>query len=293
MRNGLRAFPPRYAQLLRFTLAAALLRLAPLIPAVLAYFFVPVRSWLRLGLALVPALWVLIVCPARVRYGQALAAFVKNPSTPLRARALLQGGGWIPYFRARWKHMRANALPLVVLTAVCAVLLLVNSFFGLSVVLSACSAVATGLGTVAAFLPRLMAGEAVWQPAGLLGGVAVLFVVFGVCLALFGVGSFRTSALRFGQPAGAATGGAMKPLLRENLTLWLPTLLLLAALLAFYYRETGLLLANFLGAAPLFSARPGVLQLALMAVCAVSYFIYLPVRKYNTARFAAGNGEMQ
>jgi hypothetical protein len=120
--------------------------------------------------------------------------------------------------------------------------------------------------------------------------VFVLFAAFGACLMLFGLGAFRTSGYRFGGSAESAAGKAMRPLLRENLTLWLPTLLLLLALLVFYYREVGLLLSNALGAAPLFSARPGIVQLVLMALCAISYFVYLPVRKYNTARFTAGGG---
>ena len=293
MRKYFGGLPPRYPALLRLTLSAALFRLAPLAPAALAYFLLPVGSWFRLLLLLCPALWVWAVCPARARYGQTLAAFAKDPSAPLSARALTEKNtAWQGVCRGRARRMRRHALPLLVLLAA---LLLLFIYFGafsaLRILLGAFGPVAAALGTAAMLLPRLLTGEAVVQQASPLGAMGVLAAALGVCLFLFSRGAFRTSAYRFGFTAGLPEAKEMRPLFRQNLRLWLPTLVLFGASLIVSYRELGLLFANVLGAAPLFTVKLRIPQIVLLSLTAASYLVLLPVRKYNTAVWAVKRGE--
>jgi len=291
MRRFFGGLPPRYPELLRLTLFVALLRLVPLLPGVLAYFLLPVGSWLRLILLLCPVLWVWIVCPARVRYGGIMAAFAKDASAPLSRR--IRPAGFAPWKGVcvdRAKKMRRYALPLLVLLAVLLLLFFCfHVFSALRILLGVFGAVATALGVVAAVLPRLLMGEAVVQQAGPLGGMGVLAFTLGVCLFLFGRGAFRTSAYRFGF-TGLPKPDEMKPLRRQNLRLWLPTLVLFAVSLIVSYRELGLLFANFLGAAPLFAVKLHVPQILLLSLTAISYLLLVPIRKYNTAAWAVKRG---
>lgn len=288
MRSFFGGYPPRYGELLRLTLIAALIRLAPLVPFALAYLFLPPGSWFRLVLLLFPALWAYFVFPARVRYGNLMAAFANDPSAPLRARDLLsREPAWAGVCRGRIRQMRWRALPL------CAALLflmflfvLANPFTAVKALLDIFGGIATVLGAMAAFLPRLMMGEPVAREAGILGGLAVLAVVLGECLFLFGRGSFRTSGYRFGYTGPMPKKAAMEPLFKRNLRLWLPTLALLLILFVFYGQELGLMLANALGAAPLFSVKWQIPELVLALLAAASYLLLLPVRKWNTAVWA-------
>ena len=257
MRRNLGGLPPRYGALLRLTLAAAAFRLAPLVPVLLVYFLIPAHSWLRLLLVAYPVLWVLIVCPARVRYGQRVAALAEDPAAPLSARALLTDGSvWCGVCRGRIQLMRRWALPLVVLLAI---LIALFVFFNAFTVL--------GMLLIVFRTPVILA------------------IVLMACVALFGWSVFQTSAYRFGYTR-RPKAGALKPLLKQNLLWWLPTLALLFALLAVGYRELGLLGSNLLGAAPLFSVKLRPFQLILLLLTVVSYLLLLPVRKYNAAVWA-------
>ena len=283
--------PPRYTELLRLTLAAALLRLVPLAPAVLAYFLLPRASWLRLLLLLCPVLWVFVVGPARVRYGKILAAFTADASAPLRARALLQKETeWRIMCRGRVRRMGRQALPFYVLFAFLIVLyLLFDAFSILHVLLTVFGGIATALATMATFLPRLLLGKPMVLDAGAIGGIAALTVALAVCLLLFGLVVFRTSPYRFGVPDKQKIR-VMMPLLKRNLRLWLPTLALAVVLLLFAYPQLSLLLANFLGAAPLFAVKLRLHQSILLALTVVSYFLLLPARRYNTAVWTKTHG---
>lgn len=289
MRRVFGGYPPRYGELLRLTLAAALIRLAPAVPFVLAYVFLPPGSWLRLMLLLCPALWVYFVCPARVRYGAIMAAFAKNEAAPLRARDLfVREPAWRAVCRGRLRLMRRWVLPF------CAMLLfllllfwLANPFAALNVLLGVFGGIATVLGATAAFLPRLLMGEPMAPQAGILGGMAVLMAVLAACLFLFGRGAFRSSAYRFGYTAGMPENSGMMPLFKRNLLLWLPTLILLLALLALSPQELGLMFANVLGAAPLFTVKLHIPQIILASLTAVSYLLLLPIRKLNTVMWAS------
>ena len=288
MRRLFGGYPPRYGELLRLTLFAALIRLVPLVPFVLAYLFLPPGSWFRLLLLLCPALWVYLVWPARVRYGEIVAAFAADPAAPLRARDLLvRDPAWADVCRGRAKLMRRQALPLCVqLLFLLLLFILANPFTAVKVLLDIFGGIATVLGAMAAFLPRLMMGEPMAAEAGLLGGMVVLAAVLALCLFQFGRGAFRSSACRFGYTAGMPEKGALEPLFKRNLRLWLPTLTLLLALCILYGQELGLMLANALGAAPLFAVKWQIPELILALLAAVSYLLALPVRKLNTAMWA-------
>ena len=293
MRKVFGGYPPRYAALLRLTLAAALLRLIPFVPFVLAYAFLPPGSWLRLILILCPVLWVYFVLPARVRYGAVMAAFVQNQAAPLRTRDLLQRDpAWRAVCRGRIKLMRWRALPLcAMLLFLLLVFALANAFAAVKVLLDVFGGIATVLSTTAAFLPRLFMGEPMAQQAGALGAVAVLVIVLAVCLGLFGWGAFRSSAYRFGYTADMPKKSGLTPLFKRNLLLWLPTLILLSAFGILSSQELGLMLANFLGAAPLFAVKLQIPQIILASLAAISYFILLPIRKLNTAAWTQNQNE--
>ena len=278
--------PPRYGSLLRLTLAAALVRLAAFAPYVLVYFL-PTGPWFRLLLLACPALWFLWVCPARVRYARLLSAFAADEAAPLRSRELfLRDVSWREAYRGRVKRMRAWALPLVVLLLpLLSLFLFFNPFSAVNILFAVFGGVATVLGTMANFVSRLLLGESPVQQAGVLGGVTVLAAAFLFCLGLFGVGAFRSSAYRFGYTAAMPGLAAMKPLLWQNLRLWFPTLALLGLLLAFSSAELGLLFSNILGAAPVFSVKLQLHEIALLLLITLSYLLFLPVRKYNTAKW--------
>ena len=295
MRKVFGGYPPRYAALLRLALAAALLRLIPFVPFVLAYAFLPPGSWLRLILLLCPVLWLYFVLPARARYGAVVAAYVKDQSAPPRTRDLLQRDpAWRAVCRGRVKMMRLWALPLfAMLLFLLLLFLFVNVFAAVKALLDVFGGIATVLSAMAAFLPRLFMGEPMAQQAGALGAVAVLAIVLAVCLGLFGWGAFRSSAYRFGYTAGMPKKSGLTPLLKSNLLLWLPTLILLSAFGILSSQELGLMFSNFLGAAPLFTVKLQIPQIILASLAAVSYIILLPIRKLNTAIWAQNQLESE
>jgi len=262
------------------TLKAALVRLAALAPFCFAYFQ-PFSPWLRLTALLTPALWVLLVCPARVRYGRQAAVLAGNASPDERP--------WQDACKGRIRLMRWWALPLCVLLVFLLLLLwLTDAFSALYVIVSVFGGIATAMGVMANAVTRLLSGEALVQPAGVPGGIAMLIVILLICLALFGWGAFQTSLYRFGYTAGAPGADRMKPLRKQNLRLWLPTLGLALLLAVFSYQELGLVLANLLSVAPVFPVKLQWYQTALMALTAISYLVLLPARRLNTAAWAAG-----
>lgn len=287
MRRMSGGLPPRYGSLLRLSLAAALVRLAALAPFFLTYFL-PVGSWFRLILLGCPALWIAWVCPARVRYAGLLFAFVKDESSPLRARDLLaRDASWRAVCRGRIRLMRPWMLPMcALLLFMLPLFLFLHAFSAVNILLGVFGGVATVIGAMANFISRLLMGESPVQQAGILGGISVLAAVLAVCLGLFGLGVFRSSAYRFGFTAMLPKFAAMKPLFKQNLLLWVPTLALACVLALFSYGELGLLLSNLIGAAPGFSVKLQIHQTALLALTAVSYLLLLPLRKLNTAKWA-------
>ena len=288
MRKWIGDIPPRYGEMLRLTLAAALLRLVPLIPVAAAYYLLPVGSWLRLLLLSCPVLWIFVVCPARVRYGDALAALAADDTAPLGAGQMLKWReGWRGVCLGRITLIRRWALPLAILLVLLVLLFWIGgTYTAVGILLHSFGGVATVIGAVGMFLPRLAIGESIVQPAGLLGGMGVLLAVLALCLTLFGLGAFRSAGYRFGYTAGMPHVRDRKLLLKQNLRLWLPTLALLCILLLFAYQELGLLFANLLGAALLFSVTLQIHQIVLLVLTTVLYLLLLPIRKWNTAVWA-------
>ena len=242
--------------------------------------------------AAVPGAVVFVVCPARVRYGKIVAEFAADSAAPLRARELLRKEpAWRAVCRGRLQAMGKQALPFFILFAFFIVLyLFFDAFSILHILLAVFGGIATVLGTMATFLPRLLLGKSMVLDAGAIGGIAALAAAFAVSLLLFGLAVFRTSPYRFGA-AGKQKVRAMLPLMQQNLRLWLPTLVLSVVLLIVAYPELSLLLANVLGAAPLFAVKLRLHQIILLALTAISYLLLLPVRRYNTAAWSKKNEE--
>lgn len=284
--------PQNYKALLRITGKAALVRVAALVPFVIAYSQ-PFSPWLRLIALLTPVLWALWVCPARLRYAAAMADAAQGKVAVLSLRSLSQKDRpWIAACKTRARLLWRRALPLCALGLLMVVLLwFVNAFTALKVLMNVFGGLATVVGTMAAFIPRLLMGEAAVQPAGVAGGIAALAVVGVLSLALFGWSVFQTSPGRFGYTGGIPKAGALAPLLKKNLRLWLPTLALLLISLIFTYREIGLLFANLMSAAPVFAVKLRWHQITLLVLTAASYFALLPARKRNTALWAIQAGQ--
>ncbi|MFH1513346.1 MAG: hypothetical protein ABIG45_08360 [Bacillota bacterium] len=289
MRKIFGGLPPRYGDLFKLALAMALFWLVSLIPFFLA-FFLPLGPWFKIIAVFSPVLWVKVVCPARIRYGELMAAFARDGSAPLNPRNLLiQKQSWRGVCRGRVELVRWPALPFCTLAILLLLMLIfLNPFSALRIILEVFTWIATALGTIAAFLPRLMAGEPPVAQASVLAGVITLAAMLFISFCLFLWGLFRTSAYRFGYP-GMPRGSDMRKLLKNNLFLWMPTLALLLSLFLLSYGEIGLIIANVLSVGPVFSVKPQLLQLALAALAAVSYMVFLPLRKLNTAIWATAS----
>ena len=293
MQKVLSGLPPRYQEILRYTLKAVLVRLLAWVPFCLAYYQ-PFSLWLRLLALFTPVLWVYAVCPMRVRYAGALTAIAQEQPVSLPFRGLFsKNRPWADVCRGRIRQMRWWSLPLCVLAGFLLLLLwTVDAFSAVKVLINVFGSIAAVITMVLLFIPRLIAGHAVLQPVGILGSVVTLVLVGSCSLILFGWGAFRTSGYRFGY-TGKAKKGELKPLLQKNLRLWLPTLVLLIPLLAVSYQELGLLLANLISAAPVFTVKLQWYQIVLLTLTAISYFLQLPLRRLNTANwvYAKTRGE--
>lgn len=287
MRKIFGGFPPHYTTMLRITAKAAVMRLLPLVPFLLAYFQ-PISPWLRLLVLLCPVLWVLLICPLRQRYGKAIAGIVKNGDSPLSLRGLIKDRSWVPACKGRWHLLRWWALPTVVLGVSLLLLLwVVNALSAVRVLLGVFGGFTAAMSTMATFIPRLLMGEALVQPAGFAASMAMMLVLLLISLVLFGFGMFQTSQYRFGRTK-MPKAGTLKPLRRQNLRVWLPTLGFLLLTLVFASRELGLLLSNVLSISRAFTVKLRWYQIVLLVLTAGSYFAGLPIRKYNTAVWAAG-----
>ncbi len=290
-------FPPRYREILRYTLTAALVRLAAWVPFLLAYLQ-PFSPWLRVIALGTPVLWAYAVCPMRVRYGEALAAVAAGQPAELPLRGLLaRDRAWAGVCKARIRMLRGWALPLCALVVFLLPLLwILDAFTLVKVLINVFGGIATAFAAVVMLVPRLITGSALVQPAGIAGAVIVLALFGLAALALFGWGMFRTSGYRFGF-TGKPVKGSLKPLRNQNLRLWLPTLALLLVLVLLANQEMGLLFSNLISAAPLFTVKLQWYQLVVLVLTIVSYGMLLPVRKLNTAVWArqeqarAGDGQ--
>jgi len=281
-------FPPRYIKLLWLTLAAALPRLVPWIPFGLAYCL-PLGLFSKLLVIFMPVLWYAVVGPMRVRYGAALTALARDPAASLSLRQLYQNGKpWHHTFRGRVDLMRGRSLPMAVIIAfiLAPLWMMDNVFAAIETLLTIPAWIASAIATVVAFLPRIIAGKPAWVDAGVLGGMIVLAVLLLASCVLFLWAVFQTSAHRFGYTR-LPRKGTLKPLLGQNTLLWLPTIVLGAALLTFAYQELLLVFANFISIEAVFVVKFEPLQLALLGATGLSYILLLPLRRYNTARWAA------
>ncbi len=286
MRKIFGGLPPRYGDLLRFALVMALFWLVSLIPFFLA-FFLPLGPWFKIIAVFSPVLWVTVVFPARIRYGELMAAFARDGSSPLNPRDLLiQKQNWRGVIYGRVELVRWLALPFCTLTIILLLMLIfLNPFSVLRIILEGSTWIATALGTMAAFLPRLMMGEPPVAQASVLAGVITLSAMMFISLCLLIWGMFRTSAYRFGYP-GMPRVSDMRMLLHNNLYLWMPTLALLFSLFLLSYGEIGLIVANVLSVNPVFSVKLQIPELILAALAVISYVLFLPLRKLNTAVWA-------
>lgn len=286
MRTTFGGLPRRYPKLLLLSLAAAVLRFVPCIPFCLAYFL-PLGVWSKLLVVFSPALWFMVVGPARIRYGEIMAAYTKDEGVPLKVRALFSNDrAWWNTFRGRVQLTYRWALPLaVLLVMIIPLFCFANAFSALKTILNVFIWIASAIATSAAFLPRLMMGEPAVVDAGITGGALALAAALLISICLFVWGVFQTGAYRFGYTR-TPKAGDMKPLLIRNLLLWLPTLALFLVFAAFSYKELVLTLSNVLSAAPVFSVKPQLPQIVLAALTAISYCLLLPIRKRNTALWA-------
>ena len=288
MRKIFGGFPPRYFGLLRLSLAACALRLVPWVPFFLAYFL-PLGMWSKLLILFMPLLWYVVVGPVRIRYGEIVAAFAKDTAAPLKAGDLfVRERPWQHTTRERLQLMHGRALPLIVLSALVLLPLWMmgNVFAALKLVIGVPSWIASAAATAVAFIPRLIMGKALWVDAGVLGGAVTLGVLFAASLFICLWGIFQTVAYRFGYKR-LPIRGALKPLRSQNLILWAPTLILLAALIVFAHQELLLLLANVLSVEAVFTVKLQPLHIVLAGLAAASYILLVPLRKYHTARWAA------
>jgi len=287
MRKLWSGYPPRYQEVLRYTWKAVLVRLLAWAPFCLAYVQ-PFSPWLRLLALFTPVLWVRLVCPMRARYAEALTAVVKEQPASLPLKGLLaKDRPWAALCKARVRRMRWWALPLCVLLCFTLVLLwTVDAFSAVKVLLHVFGGIAGAL----LLIPRLITGQAAGQPVGIAGAVITLVLAGAGSAILFGWGAFRTSGYRFGF-TGEPKKGALKPLRKQNLRLWLPTLGLLVVLLAVSFQELGLLVANCISISPVFSVKLQWYQILLLVLTAATYILQLPLRRLNTAKWAAETKE--
>ncbi len=280
--------PLRYFALLRLTLVSLIPRLVLWIPFCLAYFL-PLGTWSKVLVVFSPLLWYTVVGPVRIRYGATIAAYARDASAPLTLQSLCnREKPWHQSFLGRAQLLGVKVLPLIVLSAFILIPLwaMDNVFAALQALLGAPSWIASAIATVFAAIPRLIMGKPVWVDAGVLGGGLVLAVLFVACLALYLWGVFQTGAHRFGFER-LPKKGAQRTLRRKNLLLWLPTLVLCVALCVVSYQELILLAANLLSVEAVFSVKFHTATLVLSGLMIVSYILILPLRRYNTALWAA------
>jgi len=289
MRRRPDGIPPRYSELLGLSLAAAVLRMAPLIPFFLAYFL-PLGAWSKLLILFCPLLYFTVVGPVRIRYGELMAAFSKDQNAALKPLMLLsKEQAWRRVFLGRLQLVRGKAIPFaaVLLLLLLPLWLAGNVFSAIKFILNVFIWLASAVSASAAFIPRLLMGEPAWVDAGVAGGGLALAAVLALscCLLLWGV--FQTSAYRFGYTR-LPKSGALKTLRRKNLLLWTPTLLFCAAFCVLSYAQIILLLSNILSVANIYAVKLRPPQIVLLALTVISYLALLPLRKWNTARWVLG-----
>lgn len=291
MRRIISAFPPRYGELLWLTLSMLPLRVLPWLPYFAAYFL-PLGVWSKLLAVFCPMLFYTVVCPLRIRYGAMLGHLAKDPGAPISARTLLaRSAPWKNVLWGRVQMVLPKALPfwgLLVFTLM--PLMLMNVFAGLDLVLRVYTWIASFLETTAAFIPRMLMGESPVAQAGVLGGALTMAGLLLLAFCLFAWSMFQTSAYRFGYTR-LPRFYDIKPLLRQNLRLWLPTAALAIVFVILSYSEIMLTLSNILSIAPLYAVKWRLPQIAAAALMVISYVALLPVRKMNTANWVQNRGK--
>ena len=225
-----------------------------------------------------PILWVVVVGPTRIRYAEMMVAFTRDARAPIRVRELFSmNRAWWPVVRGRIQLMYRWILPLLVLLAVFLLPMLwfMNPFSAIRILVDASSFVATAAATAVAALPRLLMGESPVVQGGIAGGAIALTVAAAAALLLFVWGMFQTGAYRFGYTRMPKLRDA-RPLLRKNLALWLPTLILFCVFAAFAFSELMLLIANVISAEAVFTVKLRPPQIVLLSLTAVSYLLACP-----------------